>query len=166
MIKEGPFTAAAGFVGNPATRNSDGVRTIGMIEPEFCCRAIALTWPTGKGNSLSSVNLELCRCGRKSQLFCHGIDERAPYRSIGSIFKRACRRANLIGVTPHTLRHTFASRLVMAGVDLRTVQELGGWQTLSMVERYAHLSPAHKAQAVERIALSAPSEEGRLLTYQ
>jgi integrase len=77
-----------------------------------------------------------------------------PYRSIGSIFKHACRRANLIGVTPHTLRHTFASRLVMAGVDLRTVQELGGWQTLSMVERYAHLSPAHKAHAVERIALT------------
>lgn len=41
----------------------------------------------------------------------------------------------------------------MAGVDFRTAQELGGWQTLSMVERYAHLSPAHKAQAVERIAL-------------
>ena len=54
-------------------------------------------------------------------------------------------------MTPHTLRHTFASRLVMAGVDLRTVQELGGWQTLAMVERYAHLSPAHKAQAVERL---------------
>ena len=46
----------------------------------------------------------------------------------------------------------------MAGVDLRTVQELGGWQTLSMVERYAHLSPAHKAQAVERIAITASSE--------
>jgi hypothetical protein len=41
----------------------------------------------------------------------------------------------------------------MAGVDLRTVQELGGWQTIGMVERYSHLSPAHKAQAVERIAL-------------
>ena len=74
------------------------------------------------------------------------------YQSIGSIFKRACRRANLIGITPHTLRHTFASRLVMAGVDLRTVQELGGWQTLSMLERYAHLSLAHKAKAVELIA--------------
>jgi len=46
----------------------------------------------------------------------------------------------------------------MACVDLRTIQELGGWQTLSMVEQYAHLSPAHKAQAVERIALQASSE--------
>jgi site-specific recombinase XerD len=40
----------------------------------------------------------------------------------------------------------------MAGVDLRTVQELGGWKDLKMVMRYAHLSPAHKADAVERIA--------------
>ena len=84
-----------------------------------------------------------------------------PYHSIASIFKRACRRANLTGVTPHTLRHTFASRLVMAGVDLRTVQELGGWQTLAMVERYAHLSPAHKAQAVERIALTTSCQPER-----
>ena len=41
----------------------------------------------------------------------------------------------------------------MAGVDLRTIQELGGWQDLKMVERYSHLSPNHKAQAVERIAI-------------
>src|SRR5262245_43254868 len=76
----------------------------------------------------------------------------APYRSVKSIFKAACVRAGLKDVTPHTLRHTFASRLAMAGVDLRTIQELGGWATLKMVERYAHLSPKHKADAVERIA--------------
>lgn len=52
----------------------------------------------------------------------------------------------------HTLRHTFASRLVLAGVDLRTVQELGGWQTIGMVERYSHLAADHKAQAVEKLA--------------
>jgi len=59
--------------------------------------------------------------------------------------------ARLDGVTWHALRHTFASRLVAAGVDLRTVQELGGWRTLSMVQRYAHLSPDHLAAAVEKI---------------
>ena len=60
--------------------------------------------------------------------------------------------AGLTDVTPHTLRHTFASRLAMAGVDLRTIQELGGWAELEMLERYAHLSPSHKAEAVERLA--------------
>jgi len=64
--------------------------------------------------------------------------------------------ARLDGVTWHALRHTFASRLVAAGVDLRTVQELGGWRTLSMVQRYAHLSPGHLAAAVEKI-VAAPS---------
>jgi len=39
----------------------------------------------------------------------------------------------------------------MAGVDLRTVQELGGWLTLAMVQRYAHLAPAHLHAAVERL---------------
>jgi integrase len=75
-----------------------------------------------------------------------------PYQSIRTIFATACRRAGLAGVTPHTLRHTFASRLAMDGVDLRTIQELGGWSKLEMVQRYAHLSPSHKAEAVERIA--------------
>jgi site-specific recombinase XerD len=82
-----------------------------------------------------------------------------PYQSIGASFRYTCCRAKLTGVTPHTLRHTFASRLVMAGVDLRTVQELGGWQTLAMVERYAHLSPAHKQNAVERIASSSANDD-------
>ena len=53
--------------------------------------------------------------------------------------------------TWHGNRHTFASRLVMAGVDLRTVQELGGWKSLKMVERYSHLAPGHLHEAVERL---------------
>ena len=67
-------------------------------------------------------------------------------------FEHACKQAGLTGVTLHTLRHTFASRLVLAGVDLRTVQELGGWKTIAMVERYSQLTPAHKARAVEKLA--------------
>jgi Site-specific recombinase XerD len=55
------------------------------------------------------------------------------------------------GYTWHCNRHTFASRLVMAGVDLRSVQALGGWQTLTMVQRYSHLAPAHLREAVERL---------------
>lgn len=72
--------------------------------------------------------------------------------SIRTAFARACQRAQVHGVTWHTLRHTFASRLVLAGVDLRTVQELGGWQTIGMVQRYSPLTASHKAQAVEKLA--------------
>ncbi len=79
----------------------------------------------------------------------------APYRSIRKGFRRACEAAGLTDVSPHVLRHTFASRLAMAGVDPRTIQDLGGWRSLAMVERYAHLSPTHKAAAIERIAAPA-----------
>ncbi|MBI2962729.1 MAG: site-specific integrase [Deltaproteobacteria bacterium] len=76
-----------------------------------------------------------------------------PLRSIRNAFELAPEKAGLgKDVTPHILRHTFASRLAMAGVDLRTIQELGGWKTLALVERYSHLSPSHKAEAIERIA--------------
>jgi integrase len=51
----------------------------------------------------------------------------------------------------HDLRHTFASRLAMEGVDLLAIKELGGWKSLSMVQRYAHLSPSHRRTAIERL---------------
>ena len=81
----------------------------------------------------------------------------SPFKSIRSAFKTASKHAKLTGVTPHTLRHTFASRLAMAGVDSRTIQELGGWKELEMLQRYAHLSPSHKAEAVEKIANQFPT---------
>jgi site-specific recombinase XerD len=39
----------------------------------------------------------------------------------------------------------------MAGVDLLSIQKLGGWRTLSRVQRYAHLAPDHLRTAVERL---------------
>jgi site-specific recombinase XerD len=81
----------------------------------------------------------------------------------------AATKAKISGVTPHVLRHAFASRLCMAGVDLRTVQELGGWSTLAMVQRYSHLSPEHKAEAVERMLEREPlkeSAESRIISLR
>lgn len=60
-------------------------------------------------------------------------------------------KAGLQDFTWHCLRHTFASRLIMAGVDLRTAQELMGHKTIQMTCRYAHLAPKHQLAAVERL---------------
>jgi site-specific recombinase XerD len=57
----------------------------------------------------------------------------------------------LADVTWHTFRHTFISRLIMAGVDVRTVQDLAGHKSIQMTMRYAHLSPDHKLDAVDRL---------------
>src|SRR6185437_12604905 len=61
-------------------------------------------------------------------------------------FEAAVRQAAIPDFTWHCLRHTFASRLVMAGVDIRTVAELMGHRTLAMTMRYTHLSPDHNLE--------------------
>ncbi|MFL6435991.1 MAG: tyrosine-type recombinase/integrase [Terriglobales bacterium] len=66
-------------------------------------------------------------------------------------FEQAIKDAGIKDFTWHCLRHTFASRLTMAGVDLRTVQELMGHKTISMTVRYSHLAPKHQLAAVQRL---------------
>ena len=71
------------------------------------------------------------------------------YQDVKRSFKTALRRAGIKDFHPHDLRHTFASHLIMAGVDLTTVKELLGHKTLTMTLRYSHLAPAHKVKAVD-----------------
>jgi len=66
-------------------------------------------------------------------------------------FEAAACEAKLKDFTWHDLRHTFASRLVMTGTDLRTVADLLGHANIQMTMRYAHLAPAHKQAAVDRL---------------
>ena len=64
----------------------------------------------------------------------------------------ACRRAGVSGFRVHDWRHDWAARAVMGGVDLFTLMTLGGWASLSMVERYAAVSADHLRDAMKRIA--------------
>ena len=66
--------------------------------------------------------------------------------------KKACRTAGLEGITWHTFRHTFATRLTGAGVDLVTVKELLGHSSVAVTTRYAHTNHASKAHAVSLLS--------------
>jgi integrase len=66
-------------------------------------------------------------------------------------FEKAVKDSGIPHFTWHDLRHTFISRLMMAGVDLRTVMELAGHKTIQMTMRYAHLAPSHLAAAAEKL---------------
>ena len=69
-------------------------------------------------------------------------------------FEDAIEKGGIRDFTWHDLRHTFASRLIMAGVDIRTVADLMGHKRIQMTMRYAHLAPDHRQSAVERLCAS------------
>src|SRR6266404_9308992 len=118
-----------------------------------------LTIPRSKNGTMRHVPLNqaavraletLCKLYPTSELVCGGARE--PRRWFEPVLKNA----KVANFSWHCLRHTFASRLVMAGVDIRTVQELLGHKTIGMTVRYSHLAPKHTLAAVER--LDTPTE--------
>ncbi|WP_166804981.1 site-specific integrase [Nitrosococcus wardiae] len=75
----------------------------------------------------------------------------SPFNNIRKSWAAVLQSAGINHFRFHDLRHHFASKLVMAGVDLNTVRELLGHADLTMTLRYAHLAPEHKAEAVSRL---------------
>jgi integrase len=67
-------------------------------------------------------------------------------------WRAALRRANIINFRWHDLRHTWASWLTQQGTPMNVLQELGGWETIDMVRRYAHLSKPQLIQHSELVS--------------
>jgi integrase len=120
-----------------------------------------LTIPRDKGGRTTHVPLNdaafvaltaLRRRHSSTEFVCGGVSGPRGW------FEEVLTTAKVEGISWHCLRHTFASRLVMSGADVRTVAELLRDRTLKMVMRYAHLAPDYRMNAVQRMheAFNAP----------
>lgn len=74
-----------------------------------------------------------------------------PFNNIKRSWTTILKKAQIFEFRWHDLRHHFASKLVMAGIDLNTVRELLGHSDIKMTLRYVHLAPEHKIKAVNKI---------------
>jgi len=86
----------------------------------------------------------------KAALFLNGRGSRLTSRSVERLVKSYGERAGITQiVTPHALRHSFATHLLEMGADLRSVQELLGHVSLSSTQRYTHLNLDHLTQVYD-----------------
>ncbi|WP_434779803.1 tyrosine-type recombinase/integrase [Neisseria sp. Ec49-e6-T10] len=90
-----------------------------------------------------------------------------PINGISSkVWKRALKEAGIIDFRWHDLRHTWASWLVQAGVPLLDLKEMGGWESIEMVQKYAHLAPDHlhkHAVHVDKINVTNTAQKNKAL---
>ena len=107
-------------------------------------------------NSDAIAVLEEWQGKHERYVFCYR--QRAPIKQVATkMWRRVVKECGLEGVTFHSMRHSWASWQVQGQTPLKMLQEMGGWTSLAMPMRYAHLEPGHLAQYAETSALGAPA---------
>ena len=107
------------------------------------------TLPLSEGALAVLKERAKARRGETELVFSTSNSTRIGSRNLERAFYSALKKSGIEPLRFHDLRHTFATRLVQAGVDLYTVQKLGRWKTISMVMRYAHHYPESLRSGVE-----------------
>lgn len=101
--------------------------------------------------SLSIARLQRGHAPEARALFLNGQGSRISARSVERIIQMYGLRAGIgVTVTPHALRHSFATHLLEMGADLRTVQELLGHVSLSTTQKYTHINIDHLAKVYDQ----------------
>lgn len=118
-------------------RGTGTVRVLGKGDKERVVPVGAVAWAALDEYLARSVE-------RDGPLFTNRRGGRLTPRSVHRIVGAAARRSGIERrVSPHTLRHTFATHMLGEGADLRLIQELLGHRRLSTTQRYTHVSPEH-----------------------
>lgn len=120
-------------------------RAIGVALNDSACRV--LRGQLGKHNQWVFVHTE-------SSVRPDGTRTKAVRKmrtDANTAWRAALKRAGIENFRFHDLRHTWASWLVQSGVPLSALQEMGGWESIEMVQRYAHLAPNHLTQHAKQI---------------
>jgi len=96
---------------------------------------------------------------RDGWVFPSPTDPERPRDNFKRALALACKRAGLPPIHPHGLRHTWASRLAMKGVDRKTLMDVGGWKTGRMLDEvYAHVTSSHAAEVMARMGIAATAK--------
>ena len=100
---------------------------------------------------LDEARSQLVRNNNEDALFVNRRGDRLTRQGFWLILKSYCKAANLDSViTPHTLRHSFATHMLNGGADLRSVQELLGHASISTTQIYTHLTTDHVREVYEK----------------
>jgi len=100
---------------------------------------------------LTEIRPNLVRAETEKALFLNRRGDRLTRQGLWQILKGYAREAGLDDVvTPHTLRHSFATHMLSGGADLRSVQELLGHANISTTQIYTHLTSEHIKRSYEK----------------